>query len=66
MEDITQFDCYGLTLCPDCKHSMYCAESGNRDTETMGGHSVEYFHCDNCNQEYELIWGIEGKKLYPA
>lgn len=38
-----------------CKVELDCEEAGRRDTETMGGHSVEYFICSKCGQRYELI-----------
>jgi hypothetical protein len=38
-----------------CNEELSHESAGNRDTETMGGLSVEYMRCDKCGQGYEYI-----------
>lgn len=57
-----KFSSEGLPLCPHCEQPMYYHLPKGRDTETMGGYSVEYFICE-CDCEFELI---DSKRLYPA
>ena len=48
----------GIPYCPDCnKNTLGYAPAKGRDTETMGGYSVEYLRCDECGQEFEYING---------
>lgn len=56
-----KFSIEGLPLCPCCEQPMDHESVKGRDTETMGGYSVEYFSCV-CG-EFELI---DSKRLYPA
>ncbi len=49
-------------LCPNCNDELSCASSNGRDTETMGGCSVDYYHCEKCNLEWEMI----NKNIYPC
>lgn len=52
----------GLPICPDCGSSLSHESAGDRDTETMGGHDVEYFSCDNGCGAFEVI----GDDIYPS
>jgi len=56
-EDKAKFTFEGLPLCPNCHVSMYCDSSGDRDLETMGGYSIEYYKCDKCQHKFQLING---------
>lgn len=38
-----------------CNIELEYESAGNRDTETMGGLSVEYLRCPICKQGYDLI-----------
>ena len=49
------YDSDGQPLCPDCGKSLGCESAGTRDTETMGGYSVEYFRCDAGCGSFEVI-----------
>ena len=49
------YDSDGLPFCPDCGKSLCCESTGTRDTETMGGYSVEYFRCDGGCGSFEVI-----------
>lgn len=54
------YDSEGLPRCPDCGHGLYHESAGNRDLETMGGYSVEYFVCEHgsgCGQQFRVING---------
>jgi hypothetical protein len=62
-EDSAEFDPDGLPLCPHCRIGMDWEEAGFRETETMGGHGVEYLRCPECGQAFELV---ANKRLYPA
>lgn len=47
-----------------CNIDLDFESSGNRDTETMGGFSVEYLRCSICKQGYELILdSLDGDSL---
>jgi len=50
----------GTPFCPDCNVGLDFMPSNGRDTETMGGESVEYAKCEKCNQEFEII----GDEIY--
>lgn len=41
----------------DCGGELNYESCGDRDTETMGGHSVEYLRCPKCGQGWSLIEG---------
>jgi hypothetical protein len=43
--------------CPQCGIELSYADSGNRDTETMGGYEVEYLKCERCKTLYSHICG---------
>ena len=45
----------GQPLCPDCGACLSCSPAGDRDTETMGGYGVEYYKCESCDSEFEVI-----------
>ena len=47
----------GQPMCPDCSVGMDCESAGRRDTETIGGHEVQYFKCTVCKGDYQLIDG---------
>jgi len=66
-EDSVDYDGDGQPLCPGCKRSMEWESAGSRDTETMGGHEVEYLGCPGCGAKYELVHGFGGDvELYPT
>ena len=50
-----EYDSDGMPICPECRTSLHYAPAGNRDTETMGGYSVEYFRCPECGEKFEII-----------
>lgn len=56
-----KFSSDNVPLCPDCKQPMDYDRPKGRDTETMGGYSVQYFTC-TCG-DFQLI---DSKRLYPA
>lgn len=60
-----EFDSENQPLCPDCNASLDCDSSNGRDTETMGGYPVEYYRCETCKCNWEVISGIE-KRIYPV
>jgi hypothetical protein len=60
-----QFDGDGLPICPDCGYSLYCDDAGDRDTETMGGYSIEYYYCTHCQIKFEVVHGIEDS-IFPT
>lgn len=41
--------------CYLCGEQIECDDNGERDTETCGGYSVDYFKCSKCNAQYEYI-----------
>jgi len=49
-----------MPYCKECKRELDCEDTNGRDLETMGGLSVEYYVCEECNIPYELI----GDNLY--
>lgn len=58
----TQYGIDNQPLCPDCNMQMDYDSSNGRDTETMGGYSVEYFKCQDCKSDYEVI----NDNIYPC
>lgn len=47
-----------IPYCPDCNtNTLQCEGTKGRDTETMGGDSVEYFYCIKCRGQFEEING---------
>ena len=52
----------GLPICPDCGEPLDCDSADGRDTETMGGYSVDYYCCEKCDSKWEYING----NLYPS
>ena len=46
----------------ECGRVMHYASANGRDMETMGGYEMEYFHCPDCDEHYEMIDG----ELYPS
>jgi hypothetical protein len=62
-----EYDYDNCPLCPDCNVTLDCDNSNGRDTETMGGHNINYYRCENCHSKYELITtGYDGDNLYPC
>lgn len=55
-------DAEGLPRCPECRGGLGYVSPGDRDTETMGGESVDYMKCDRCNTEFEIV----GDRIYPT
>jgi hypothetical protein len=66
MDVMTDHD--GCFLCPDCLLTLDFEESNGRDTETMGGYSVEYLSCPNCTAQWEIISNYSGteREIYPS
>lgn len=59
---IVTYDVDGLPKCPDCGMSLNCDSAGDRDDETMGGYSIEYYKCPYCLSQFEVI----GDSIYPT
>ena len=57
-----ELDADGLPICPDCSESLTYDERGNRDDETMGGGSIEYFQCSGCGRKFHTVDNIS---IYP-
>ncbi len=57
-----EYDSDGQPCCPDCGMGLSCESAGNRDSETTGGFSVEYFRCDRGCGQFEVIDG----EIYPS
>lgn len=50
-----------------CNQELDHEPTGRRDTETIGGHEIDYYRCDKCGQRYELIRDpLDGDRLYPT
>lgn len=53
--------------CLNCGGFLYHEGSRGRDTETMGGLSVEYLKCSECDQHHEKIerssWEDDGLSM---
>ena len=65
-EEDVEVDGDGLPICPDCHGSLNYESTGSRDSETMGGSSVEYLACEGCGETFELVNDpINGSRLYP-
>lgn len=57
---------YNEPLCPDCQYPLGYECAGNRDTETMGGYSIEYCICDRCNTKWHIVFGGSRERtIYP-
>lgn len=59
-----KYDSDNLPVCPDCNKSLEydCDYPKYRDTETIGGNSIDYFICtDGCKERFEVING----EIYP-
>lgn len=61
-----EYDWDGLPLCPICGGGLDYDSPKGRETETMGGSSIQYYCCGKCGEKYELIDGWGGKKLVYA
>lgn len=55
-------DIDNLPKCPNCGSSLLIDSAGDRDTETMGGYSVEYYKCPDCQEQFEVI----DDSIYPT
>jgi transposase-like protein len=56
-------DLDGCLMCPVCDVGMNHEGSMGRDIETMGGHYIQYYRCDDCNQSFQLISGFNGYEV---
>ena len=66
LEAKAEFNSEGQPICPDCGVGLGYESADDRDTETMGGHNVEYLKCDQCGSQFELTkGGYDGPELYP-
>lgn len=50
--------------CIECGTHLHYDSDNDGDTETMGGHSVEYYICPNCNTKHQYILdSLDGNSL---
>ena len=58
---VGQLDREGLPTekCFHCGGDVLIGDSGNRDTETIGGSEVSYYECANCGAEYSIVGGSD-------
>lgn len=56
-----KFDSEGSLVCPDCDVGCHHSSARGRDTETIGGFSVDYYDCPRCACNWEVV---DGARVY--